>query len=35
VTEAMYDLEPVLVESDHRLAFSTALAASAGARSWS
>jgi uncharacterized protein (DUF58 family) len=25
VTEAMYDLEPVLVESDHRLAFGTAL----------
>ena len=25
VTEAMYDLEPVLVESDHRLAFSAAL----------
>ena len=25
VTEALYDLEPVLVESDHRLAFATAL----------
>lgn len=25
VTEAMYDLEPVLAESDHRLAFGTAL----------
>ncbi len=25
VTEAMYDLEPVLVESDHRLAYGTAL----------
>lgn len=25
VTEAMYDLEPALVESDHRLAFATAL----------